>query len=104
MLADEGNTLGELLYNANIDGWTPSKFHELCDGRGPTITLLRVYDNNHWIGGFTSKSWTSEDDLLYDEHAYLFNLTIAEKFSVLDPTAAVNSSHYYGPNFGLGDL
>ena len=49
-------------------------------------------------------SWTSIDDLLYDEQAYLFNLTIAEKFSVLDPTAAVNSSHYYDPNFGLGDL
>ena len=49
-------------------------------------------------------SWTSIDDLLCDDHAYLFNLTIAEKIGVLDPTAAVYISHYYGPSFGLGDL
>ena len=27
MLVDEGNTLGELLYNAKIDGWSTIKFH-----------------------------------------------------------------------------
>ena len=58
MLTNHFNILGELLYNAKIDGWTASKFHELCDGRGPSVTLLRVSSNNHWIGGFTSKSWS----------------------------------------------
>ena len=31
----------KLLYRCSIDGDSSCKFHEKCDGKGPTITLVK---------------------------------------------------------------
>ena len=44
-----------LLYRASRDGWLASKFHAICDHRGPTVTVVRSGD--YIFGGYTEESW-----------------------------------------------
>ena len=44
-----------LLYRASRDGWVASKFHSICDHRGPTVTVVRSGD--YIFGGYTEESW-----------------------------------------------
>ena len=85
MLAQQGSYLGNLLYDSRINQWDPWWFHELCDGRGPTITLLKLDENMHWIGGYASKSWTRDKGMVADEDAFLFNLTTSKTFKPKRP-------------------
>ena len=57
-----------------------SKFHELCDGKGKTVTLITTSTGNV-CGGFTSVSWGSLGgfgglfgDAKSDKEAFLFSL------------------------------
>ena len=43
-----------LRYRGSTDGWMIDDFHRMSDGKGPTITLFKVKDNGHCLGGFTS--------------------------------------------------
>jgi hypothetical protein len=46
----------ELLYKGTRDGFKASKFHELCDNKGSTLTLIKS-DQNKIFGGYTSVGW-----------------------------------------------
>ena len=55
----------ELLYRLSRDGDKISKFHELCDNKGSTLTLFNTSDGN--IGGIYAKlSWdkTSKKNMI----------------------------------------
>ncbi len=41
------------LYQASVDTFAAAKFHELCDGKGPTLTLIKT-TANHIFGGYTT--------------------------------------------------
>ena len=45
-------------WHAEADGWAASTFHSNCDGRGPTVTLIKV--NDSIFGGYTDVSWSSK--------------------------------------------
>ena len=42
-------------WRASVDGWGASTFHSRCDGKGPTVTIVRV--GRYIFGGYTSLSW-----------------------------------------------
>jgi len=43
-------------WHAAQDGWDISKtFHPQCDGKGATVTIVRV--GQYIFGGFNDKSW-----------------------------------------------
>ena len=42
-------------WHASEDGWAGSTFHSRCDGKGPTVTIVRV--GKYIFGGYTSVSW-----------------------------------------------
>ena len=44
-------------WHANTDGWASTAFHSNCDGKGPTVTIIKV--NDHIFGGYTNVSWNS---------------------------------------------
>ena len=50
-----------------------SKFHQLCDGKGKTVTLITTSTGNV-CGGFTSVSWASDNCGESDKEAFLFSL------------------------------
>ena len=43
-----------LRYKASRDGWKAADFHRMSDGKGPTVSLFKIKDNDQCVGGFTS--------------------------------------------------
>ena len=44
-------------YQATVNGWSASVFHSNCDGKGPSVTIIRV--GKYIFGGYTSVPWES---------------------------------------------
>ncbi|EXX72008.1 hypothetical protein RirG_073350 [Rhizophagus irregularis DAOM 197198w] len=51
----------ELLLRGSRDGFTPRKFHELCDNIPCTLTLIKVKGMEEIIGGYNPTVWKSPD-------------------------------------------
>ena len=45
-------------WHAKTDGWAATTFHNNCDGKGPTVTIIQV--NSYIFGGYTNVSWFSK--------------------------------------------
>ena len=41
-VAKSVNSLWKRCWRASVDGWAASTFHSQCDGKGPTVTIVRV--------------------------------------------------------------
>jgi len=98
----------ELLYKASRDGFDANAFHNRCDNKGPTITIVQS-TNNYLFGGYTSVAWTSSGSYAIDSNAFLFTLTNPHnipptKYPVQPSTTqyTVNHNSGYGPTFGGG--
>jgi hypothetical protein len=50
--------LGELLFHTKQSGFSNSVFHQRCDLKGPTLTLVYL-KNGYCFGGFVEGSWNS---------------------------------------------
>ena len=48
----------ERCWHVKTDGWTASTFHSNCDGKGPTVTIIKV--GQYIFGGYTDISWQSK--------------------------------------------
>ena len=53
--------------------WSAEAFHRACDGKGPTLSVLKTTDGRIF-GGFTEVSWESPKEAFYkeDQNAFLF--------------------------------
>ncbi|XP_045187841.2 interferon-induced protein 44-like [Mercenaria mercenaria] len=97
-----------LLYSFTRDGAAATTFHQKCDNRGPTVTV--IYNTKGTIyGGYIEKSWVSGGGGAHfkDERAFLFRLTAdgkvaLNKFPVKNPDKAFYCHDPYGPTFGSG--
>ena len=56
-------------WHAKTDGWAASTFHSICDGKGPTVTIVQV--GRYIFGGYTDKSWGG----MYQVHICWLHLT-----------------------------
>ena len=59
-LSGESNFV--LFYRASRYGWHSSKFHALCDEKGPTVTVVK--NGNNIFGGYTEMSWDDGKHLI----------------------------------------
>ncbi|PKC57961.1 hypothetical protein RhiirA1_471687, partial [Rhizophagus irregularis] len=41
------------------DGFTPKKFHELCDNKPNTVTFIKIKETEEIIGGYNPAIWKS---------------------------------------------
>jgi hypothetical protein len=48
-----------LLYRATRDGFDPKDFHSKCDGKSPTLTILKSKEYEFVFGGYTESAWSS---------------------------------------------
>ena len=64
----------ELLFRGTRDGMYSKNFHEKCDNKGPTITLLRN-DKGNIMGGFSPISWTCEGGYHRENNCFIFTLS-----------------------------
>ena len=47
-------------WRAMTDGWAAFTFHSNCDGKGPTVTVIKV--GSYIFGGYTDMSWSSPSE------------------------------------------
>ena len=94
------NIRAELLYRLTRDGSSYQTFHNNCDNKGPTLTLIND-DNDHKTGGFTPLSWDSNSEWKKDNDTFLFNLSNKKKFpkSNKNNTCSIYCLGTYGPWF-----
>ena len=60
----------QLLYKATEeDNDSANLFHEKVDNKGPIIVIIKLSDDR-FIGGFSSKSWTSDNKYIEDNEAF----------------------------------
>jgi len=95
----------QLLYRGSRDGFMGTNFHQRCDGKGPTITVLRSTGNGNIFGGYTADSWSGSGNY-QSSRAWLFSLQNKYNKAVrLESTSPGNNTYHnasYGPTFGGG--
>ena len=61
-------------YSAKKDGCNTDIFHEKCDCIGECIIICKINEGDI-IGGYISTNIMKKDEFLYDDKAFLFNLS-----------------------------
>ena len=59
------------LYKASENDYSASKFHQICDGKGPTITIIKSNYGNIF-GGYASKQWPTVSSYKMDPECFLY--------------------------------
>ncbi len=93
----------DLIFKASINGDTSEIFHKICDGKGPTLTIVKG-KNGHIFGGYLTVPFSSDRKSHSDDKAFLFSLTNKKKFNIIEVDHAVH--HYdkgWGPYIGYKD-
>jgi TLD len=70
-----------LIYDASTHGWDASDFHNYCDDKGPTLTLLETVEN-FIFGGFSVQSWNQRYGYNPDSKAFIFSVNLCEKYPI----------------------
>jgi len=101
----------ELLYSSSRDGFSADAFHDNCDDKGATLTVVETTDG-HVVGGYTNCPWTRTGGWHYANKAFLFALRGDDlpdpiRLELKDRTEeddARANFHYapFGPYFGGG--
>ncbi|XXQ37925.1 BTB domain-containing protein [Plasmodiophora brassicae] len=90
-----------IIYRGTRDGLAARSFHDKCDGKGPTVVLVRS-TNGNVFGGFNANSWGSYGSSS-SRHNFLFSLSNpSRKYPVAEPEYACLNDWSRGPVFGQG--
>ena len=94
----------KLLYRGSKDWFNCKSFHEKCNNKGPTITLIQT-EKGHIFGGFTSISWSNDGNDHFDKNTFIFSLSNIYnskpiKFEADGKGINIFHSSNIGPNFG----
>ncbi|GBB85330.1 hypothetical protein RclHR1_01190006 [Rhizophagus clarus] len=95
----------ELLLRGSRDGFTPKKFHELCDGKHNTVTFIKIKKTKEIIGGYNPLKWESSSSFGETEESFIFsfknkNINDAIISKVRNAEFALFYKSTNGPYFG----
>ena len=101
----------ELLLRGSRDGFTPKKFHELCDNKRNTVTFIKVKRANEILGGYNPLKWETSYSLLdcygKTKDSFIFSFKIKNNLiknaiisNVVDTNNAIGYYFSNGPQFG----
>ena len=89
----------ELLYRKSRDGFKPKDFHDRCDNKGITITLIETKKGNKF-GGYTELQWEQDGKFKKDKSTFIFSFDNKEKYLPRNDNDSIYCSSFYGPVFG----
>ena len=95
-----------LLWKATRDGWTANEFHNRCNNKGPTLTIVRSAQG-FIAGGYTKTSWASRNNYVHVDRgdAFLFSVSSGNVTKFVNsryPQYSLYDSQWHGPIFGGG--
>ena len=93
----------ELIYRASRDGDSSKNFHNMCDGKSNTLTVIKTSVGKRF-GGFSQGKWESEQKYISDEKAFLFSIDEKEFYFIKKDQSefALFCNKNNGPAFGKG--
>jgi hypothetical protein len=100
----------KLILRGSRDGFTSNKFHEICDNRSCTITIIKVKGNNQILGGYNPFEWKSDRSYDTTKESFIFSFKNGVDINehilsrVLNESYAIFNDYTYGPSFGSADL
>jgi hypothetical protein len=91
-----------LLLRGTRDGFDSPKFHQLCDGKGATISFARIKDSKQIIGGYNPLHWYQNNTYANTNDSFLFNITDIDNINTakIGRCNGSNNAVYYHSNFG----
>ncbi|UZO09172.1 uncharacterized protein OCT59_029409 [Rhizophagus irregularis] len=100
----------DLLLRGSRDGFSPKKFHELCDNKPNTIIFIKVKGTGEILGGHSPSLWKSTGGWSHSYYSFIFSFKSKDdiKDSILSRIKNTDKAFYYhdfcGPSFGGSDL
>jgi hypothetical protein len=100
----------KLLFRASRDGRLCDKFHETCDNKSRTVTIVKVKGGSEILGGYNPLEWKSGDGAYgttTDSFIFSFNNNRIDNYTLSRVTKGNNATKNYingGPSFGANDL
>jgi hypothetical protein len=100
----------KLILSGSRDGFSISKFHEICDNLSNTVTVVKVKNCNKIFGGYNPVEWKSADGYSSTKESFIFSFENSENIEnyilsrVANENYAILNGYSYGPYFGNGDL
>ena len=96
----------QLLFQTDVDGFNPAVFHQKCNTKGPTVTVIRLADQTV-CGGYTPYQWGTRNGEYYNEPGtFLFRLKYRNQkpaaYMATPNSNSVYDNASYGPTFGNG--
>ncbi|GES93555.1 hypothetical protein GLOIN_2v1868421 [Rhizophagus clarus] len=92
----------KLLLRGSRDGFTPKRFHELCDGKPYTVTFIKVKGTDEIVGGYNPLIWESSRVWGETKDSFIFSFKNRDAIisRVKNSNYAVDYSTICGPQFG----
>ena len=84
-----------LLMNSNRDGDSTKSFMNKCNGKCPTLAVIKT-TNGYVFGGYTTQMWKQGE--VKDNNAFVFSIDKKRKYNIKQPEYAI----YYGINSWWG--
>lgn len=86
----------KLLYDSKIHGDTAKTFHNNCDGKSPTIYIVKSKEG-YVFGGYISQPWKSNSDYTEDNSAFFFSINLKKKYTFTNKKSVFYGNPEYGP-------
>ena len=116
-----GHSTWLLCYKASVNGFSATAFHQGCDQKGPTLTLLQSNQGNQVFGGYIDQPWASRGLRAFPPAAathattgsyaasnaafiFRFAANTLQTTTIVFPQYAMFDASVNGPSFGNGDL
>ncbi|EXX57326.1 uncharacterized protein OCT59_012911 [Rhizophagus irregularis] len=100
----------KLILRGSRDGFSPSKFHEICDNKSHTISIIKVKDSNEILGGYNPLSWNSKGGYDITKDSFILSFKNKENIGnyvlsrVKNENYAIFNHINGGPLFGFGEF
>ncbi|CAG8605989.1 1398_t:CDS:1, partial [Funneliformis caledonium] len=103
-----------LLLRGSRDGFKSGRFHELCDNKTHTLTIIKIKGGDEILGGYNPIEWNNLKSFslpFYNtKESFIFSFKGKENIEncilsrVKDVNYAIKHWFYSGPSFGQTDL
>ncbi|CAB4437677.1 unnamed protein product [Rhizophagus irregularis] len=104
----------KLILRGSRDGFTAQKFHEICDNKSRTVTIVKVKESNEILGGYNPIEWKNDTSAFGSygttKDSFIFSFANKDNIEnclisrVKDEKYAIAYYNYYGASFGINDL
>ena len=97
----------EKIFTMTKNGSSCKDFHNYCDNKGPTLTLVKT-TKKKIFGGFTPLNWENKPGFYkYDlnDETFIFSINLMKKYNLINKEkGAIYCNSENGPNFGGRDF